>query len=85
MLALAIGVVLLLRAEHGDVHTHAVLEHEHGHIHDVHHEHAHSPSDPTGDHMRTHIGTTPSRIATPTALTYTTDTGTSAVLERRSG
>jgi len=33
--------------------------------------------------MRTHTGTTPSRITTPTALTYTTDTGTSAVPERR--
>jgi drug/metabolite transporter (DMT)-like permease len=41
--AMALGVVLLVRARHAHSHTHEPLEHDHLHVHDEHHQHEHPP------------------------------------------
>jgi drug/metabolite transporter (DMT)-like permease len=38
---MAVGVWLLLSERHGHAHTHEALVHEHRHVHDAHHQHAH--------------------------------------------
>ncbi len=38
---MAVGVWLLLSERHGHAHTHEPVVHEHRHVHDVHHQHAH--------------------------------------------
>jgi len=40
-LAMALGVIGLLRARHGHLHDHGILAHEHAHTHDEHHQHGH--------------------------------------------
>jgi len=55
MLAMATGVVLLIRERHAHVHAHAALEHEHLHVHDEHHQHEHGDGDPPGEpHAHAH-------------------------------
>jgi len=49
MAAMASGVFLLLREQHGHLHVHEPMEHVHLHVHDAHHQHEHSPSDPPGE------------------------------------
>jgi hypothetical protein len=44
-----VGVWLHLSERHEHEHTHGAVEHEHWHHHDVHHRHAHDPSDPAGE------------------------------------
>jgi drug/metabolite transporter (DMT)-like permease len=39
--AMALGVLLLVRARHAHAHTHEALEHDHLHVHDEHHQHEH--------------------------------------------
>ncbi len=46
MLAMAAGVIALLREEHAHFHVHEELEHDHLHSHDEHHQHSHRPGDP---------------------------------------
>jgi drug/metabolite transporter (DMT)-like permease len=43
-LAMAAGVILLIRDRHSHRHTHEVLEHDHLHVHDEHHQHRHEQS-----------------------------------------
>jgi drug/metabolite transporter (DMT)-like permease len=43
MLAMALGVLFLLRERHGHTHVHDALEHAHVHVHDAHHQHEHVP------------------------------------------
>jgi drug/metabolite transporter (DMT)-like permease len=38
---MAVGVILLLGERHGHRHAHDAGVHEHGHVHDAHHRHAH--------------------------------------------
>jgi drug/metabolite transporter (DMT)-like permease len=48
LVAMAAGVVLLLREKHAHRHRHEPMEHEHLHVHDEHHLHVHGPGDPPG-------------------------------------
>jgi drug/metabolite transporter (DMT)-like permease len=55
MLAMAAGVILLLRERHSHLHRHEPLEHEHLHEHDEHHRHDHGAGDPSGEpHSHAH-------------------------------
>ena len=49
MLAMALGVLFLLRERHAHPHTHEAIEHEHLHVHDAHHQHPHAPGEPATD------------------------------------
>lgn len=40
---------LLMREQHSHEHVHEPIEHTHEHVHDAHHEHVHSPGDPSGE------------------------------------
>jgi drug/metabolite transporter (DMT)-like permease len=54
---MAFGVWLHLTERHVHEHAHDRLCHSHRHTHDVHHQHAHSPDDPSGEphtHAHTH-------------------------------
>ena len=44
-----IGVWLHVTERHEHLHVHDPVEHEHLHYHDEHHQHAHSPNDPSGE------------------------------------
>ena len=46
---MAIGVWLHVTEHHEHPHVHEALAHAHVHAHDVHHQHAHGPSDPEGE------------------------------------
>jgi drug/metabolite transporter (DMT)-like permease len=51
------GVWLHLTETHEHEHIHEAIAHEHAHLHDVHHQHVHCGSEPTGEphsHMHTH-------------------------------
>ncbi len=48
LVAMAAGVVLLLREKHAHRHRHERMAHEHLHDHDEHHAHTHGPNDPAG-------------------------------------
>jgi drug/metabolite transporter (DMT)-like permease len=52
-LAMAAGVLLLLRERHSHLHVHARLEHDHAHFHDEHHRHAHD-GPVSGSHSHAH-------------------------------
>ena len=57
MLAMAAGVVLMIRERHSHWHRHEAMEHEHAHIHDDHHRHDHGPGIPPGEphsHLHRH-------------------------------
>jgi drug/metabolite transporter (DMT)-like permease len=52
---MALGVWLHLSEQHEHQHVHEGLRHEHLHVHDEHHQHTHSPDDPSGEpHSHTH-------------------------------
>ncbi len=51
-LGMALGVGILVLAEHPQLHQHDPLEHEHQHRHDGHHLHEHLVSDPPGEPHR---------------------------------
>lgn len=46
---MSIGLYLHLTERHAHWHNHQALVHEHGHVHDEHHQHIHDPSDPPGE------------------------------------
>jgi hypothetical protein len=46
---MAAGVYLHLAEKHEHEHVHEPLFHEHRHLHDMHHQHAHAPSDPESE------------------------------------
>ena len=51
---MAIGVWLHLTEDHEHEHLHEPMEHAHPHVHDVHHQHAHDGSEPSGE-PHTHL------------------------------
>ena len=52
---MAVGLWLHLSERHEHPHVHQALTHEHKHVHDEHHQHAHSPTDPSGEpHTHSH-------------------------------
>ena len=52
---IAFGVWLHLTEHHEHEHVHEALVHAHPHVHDIHHQHAHSASDPPGEpHTHSH-------------------------------
>jgi drug/metabolite transporter (DMT)-like permease len=52
---MAFGVWLHLTEHHEHEHIHELLVHAHPHVHDIHHQHAHSASDPPGEpHTHSH-------------------------------
>jgi drug/metabolite transporter (DMT)-like permease len=54
---MAFGVWLHLTESHVHEHAHDRLSHSHPHTHDAHHQHVHSPEDPSGEphtHVHTH-------------------------------
>ncbi len=54
-LLMAIGVWLHLTEHHEHEHVHDALVHVHSHVHDLHHRHAHKPTDPAGEpHTHSH-------------------------------
>ncbi len=54
-LAMACGVVLLVRDHHEHEHVHMPMAHDHRHVHDDHHRHDHPPGvDPTEPHSHPH-------------------------------
>lgn len=53
-LLMGVGVWLHLTERHEHLHLHEPLEHAHPHLHDAHHQHVHSPSDPPGE-PHTHV------------------------------
>ena len=65
---MAIGVWLHVTEHHEHSHVHEALVHAHVHTHDLHHQHAHGPSDPTGDphtHWHEHDALEHSHVHTP--------------------
>jgi drug/metabolite transporter (DMT)-like permease len=55
MLLMILGVIALLRERHSHHHAHEPLAHDHLHVHDAHHQHAHQASDPAGEpHAHAH-------------------------------
>ncbi len=57
-LLMAAGVAIHLAEGHEHEHVHEAVEHAHRHIHDIHHRHAHAPSDPPGEphtHRHRHL------------------------------
>jgi len=53
--SMLVGVVVLMREQHGHYHVHEPLEHEHRHAHDAHHQHAHRGDEPAGEpHTHAH-------------------------------
>ena len=46
---MALGVWLHLTERHEHEHVHEALVHTHSHVHDIHHRHAHNPTDPPGE------------------------------------
>jgi len=48
-LAMAAGVVLLVRERHAHEHLHEPLEHDHLHVHDAHHDHEHEGTEEPGE------------------------------------
>jgi drug/metabolite transporter (DMT)-like permease len=46
---MAAGLYLHVTERHDHEHVHEPMAHEHRHVHDVHHQHAHAPSDPPGE------------------------------------
>jgi hypothetical protein len=46
---MGIGVYLHLAEAHDREHLHGPLEHEHRHMHDIHHQHGHALGDPAGE------------------------------------
>jgi drug/metabolite transporter (DMT)-like permease len=56
---MAIGVVVLIREDHGHVHQHQEMEHDHLHVHDAHHQHAHDAvASSPHSHPHRHAGLT---------------------------
>jgi len=56
MLAMAAGVILLLRPNHDHVHAHVAMSHEHMHVHDEHHRHSHPDGEHEGEsHSHPHL------------------------------
>jgi hypothetical protein len=53
-LVMAAGVTLLVRARHGHWHTHEPVEHDHAHVRDAHHLHAHAGDVPPEPHAHLH-------------------------------
>lgn len=54
-LLMAFGAWLHLAERHGHEHTHELLEHDHRHVHDEHHQHTHDPEiAPDEPHSHTH-------------------------------
>jgi drug/metabolite transporter (DMT)-like permease len=53
-LLMGIGVWLHLTEIHEHEHEHLPLEHSHPHVHDLHHQHAHLATDPSGE-PHTHV------------------------------
>jgi len=52
---MSFGVWLHLTEHHEHEHVHETLVHAHPHVHDIHHQHAHSASDPPGEpHTHSH-------------------------------
>jgi drug/metabolite transporter (DMT)-like permease len=52
---MALGVWLHLTERHEHEHVHEALMHTHPHVHDIHHRHAHKPTDPPGEpHTHAH-------------------------------
>jgi drug/metabolite transporter (DMT)-like permease len=54
---MALGVWLHLTEHHAHAHIHGPVQHAHRHVHDLHHQHAHQPSDQGGephDHPHEH-------------------------------
>ena len=63
-----LGVCLHLTEIHEHEHIHEALEHEHRHVHDSHHDHVHSPADPSGEphtHWHRHISLVHKRLHYP--------------------
>jgi drug/metabolite transporter (DMT)-like permease len=46
IVAMALGVIFLVREHHSHMHQHEAVEHEHLHEHDEHHQHGHSSDTP---------------------------------------
>jgi drug/metabolite transporter (DMT)-like permease len=58
---MGVGVWLHLTESHTHEHGHGGLQHAHRHVHDLHHQHAHQPSDQAGephDHVHDHASLT---------------------------
>jgi drug/metabolite transporter (DMT)-like permease len=52
---MALGVWLHLTERNEHEHVHEALVHTHSHVHDIHHRHAHNPTDPPGEpHTHSH-------------------------------
>ncbi len=65
---MGLGVWLHLTERHAPDHSHGGLPHAHRHFHDLHHQHAHQPSDQAGephDHLHDHAPLTHSHPHTP--------------------
>ena len=54
-LLMAIGITLHLIERNEHEYVHEEMLHEHAHVHDAHHQHAHGPGDPSGEpHVHAH-------------------------------
>ncbi|HEY3672217.1 MAG TPA: DMT family transporter [Acidimicrobiia bacterium] len=51
---MATGIAFLLRERHDHLHRHELVVHDHRHVHDDHHDHAHPDGAPIGPHSHVH-------------------------------